>query len=262
MIALLSSLALAAPCLDDAMAEGPVTAGLLDGDLGRGRRACPREEIAVGVGGLLAVDTPNFYGHLLGSLVVDGSWRLDERTEVFGLVEAVRYDSVISALTSTYLGVGHTALGAGRVLIAGDAGVLSLNGKVVLPTAVGLYRNSWPFAWDLGLSGVVALSDAVRLHGQLGGLASAAASKGPTQGRVGAFTTAGAELRLGTAFAIVGDVVGGFGYTAPVDVVAAGLGLRFANRKRWGLELGGTVPFAGRERAAATVDLRTTARFE
>lgn len=262
MILLLTALtAWAGPCADDGMAEGPVVAGLLDGDLGRARRACVRTEAGLGVGGLIVADTPNFYGHVVGSAVLDGSYALDDRTEIFGSAELFRYDSVISALTSTYVGVGHTALGANRILSASERAHVAVNGKVVLPTAVGLYRTAWPFGLDLGLSGTWAASDLLRLHGQIGGLTSLAASKGPTQGRVGAMSTLGAELRPGKAFAAVADLSAGFGYTAPVDVVAAALGLRFSDGRRWGLELGATVPLAGRERALATFALRNTLRW-
>lgn len=249
------------PCPVDGMADGPVVAGLLDGNLGRARRACVRDEVGVTVGGLLVADTPNFYGHLVGGLTLDGSLAVDDRTEVFATLELFRYDSVISALTSTYTGLGHTGIGASRVLTASDRGVLALNGKVVLPTAFGLYRNSWPFGVDLGLAGAWQAHDVVRLHGQIGALASAAASRGASQPRLGAMTTVGAELRPGRAFAVVADLASGFGYTAPLDVVSGALGLRFSDGKRWGLEIGGTVPFAGRERATAAVDVRNTVRL-
>jgi len=43
--------------------------------------------------------------------------------------------------------------------------------------------------------------------------------------------------------------------------LAGALALRFSDGKRFGMELGGTVPFAGRERALATVDLRFSTRM-
>ncbi len=46
----------------DALALGPIQAGLLDGDLGAPRRVCPRTEVGLAPGGSLLVDTPGFAG--------------------------------------------------------------------------------------------------------------------------------------------------------------------------------------------------------
>ncbi len=261
-----ASVALAAPAsepcaeVEDGMASGPVVAGLVDGDLGRGRRVCGRDELGWTAGALLTVDTPNFYGHIVGGLTLDGSWRVQDRTELFATLEAIRYDTVISALSSGYLGLGHTSIGAAQRLNDGPI-AFGLNGKVVLPTALGLYRHSRPFAADLGLAGAWQGTGAFRLHGQVGLLTSAAASRGPTQARLGVCAVLGTELRPGKVFAAVVDVASSFAYTSAVDAVAIAPAVRFSDGKRWGLELGATVPLAGRERALATVDLRNSIRL-
>ena len=71
----------------------------------------------------------------------------------------------------------------------------------------------------------------------------------------------GIELMPAPQFAFVADVLGQFGYAAPVDVFAAALALRFSDNKRFGFEVGATIPIAGRERAAVRIDLRASVRF-
>ncbi len=44
--------------------DGPVTIGAYLGELGAGRRACPRSEIQLGLRGGAIIDTPKFYGAL------------------------------------------------------------------------------------------------------------------------------------------------------------------------------------------------------
>ena len=46
----------------------------------------------------------------------------------------------------------------------------------------------------------------------------------------------------------------------PVDQIALSAAARFVLRSAYGLEVGATVPVAGRERSLATVDLRATWR--
>ncbi len=249
---------------DGGLATGPGVAGLLDGDLGRAHRVCGRNEIAITGGGRATIDTPNFYGHLVGGLTVDGSAMVSDRVEVYGALEAVRYDSVISALSASTLGLGHTVVGASWRVRDVDAAFgtpgLALNGKVVLPTAFGLYGNSWPVGVDLGLAGLHGTGP-WSTHWQLGLLASGGFGPGPLQPQLGLAPTLGIQWRPGDLFAAVAEVATTFGYTAAVDHVAASVGARVSDGKRWGLQLGGTVPVLGRERALGTVDLRTSIRL-
>ncbi|MBN93709.1 MAG: hypothetical protein CL928_06475, partial [Deltaproteobacteria bacterium] len=243
------------------MPQGPVTAGLLDGDLGRARRVCSRSEAGLSGSGLLVVDTMAFYGHLLAGLTLDGSLPIGAKLEIFGSIEALRYQQVITPIPSSYLGIGHTALGASYRFMARPKWSLAVHGKVVLPTAIGLYRNAWPLASDLAVAALFQLRRGIRVHASAGMANSIALSKGPAFPTIGAMVTAGIELQPVHGFAFVADVHGGFGRRAPVDVIAAAMALRFSDGKRFGFEVGATVPLAGRERAAATLDLRASLRI-
>ena len=105
----------AAPCDSQGygLPTGPVAAGLLEGELGRAHRTCGRSELAVDAGGLLVVDLDNFYGRLAAGLRLEGSWAWGPRGELFGSLEVLRYDSLITPLSSSSLGLGHATVGAG-----------------------------------------------------------------------------------------------------------------------------------------------------
>ncbi len=253
----------AAPCDQHSygLPTGPVAAGLLEGELGRAHRACGRSELAVDAGGLLVVDLDNFYGRLAAGLRLEGSWAWGPRGELFGSLEVLRYDSLITPLSSSSLGLGHTTVGAAYRFADSDRVALGLNGKLVLPTAVPLYRNTWPVGIDFGVSGQFEVHRRVQFHAQVGLLHSFGIGKGPTQPRLGASLTAGTELRPAPKFAVAIDLLGRFGYTAPLDVFGAALALRFSDGRRFGFELGGTVPILGRERALARVDLKFSVRL-
>lgn len=262
MIALLFASAYAGLCYTfDGMAEGPTGAGFRDGDLGEARRLCPRSELGFGGGGLLVVDTPNFYGHLVAGGTVWGSGRLSDRAEVFGAFEAVRYDSVIGALSSSVLSPGFGIVGLSGRFAEGEDWGLALNGAALLPTAFGLYRHAVPVGADLGLAGGWRVHERVRLHGQVSALGTAAVSVAPADPRFGANVDAGVEWRPGRAFAAALDLVGGFGNGQMVEAAGVAPALRFAVGRRVGLGLEATVPVFGRRPPLATVDLGMTVRL-
>jgi hypothetical protein len=254
---------LANPCmaLRDGMPDGPAGTFLYDGGLGMAHPICPRNEVGFGAGAYLLADTANFYGHIVASGNLGGRWAPTERFEVFGGVEFLRFDNVIGALSSSYLGLGHTHVGVSGLLWQGDTMGISANGKLVLPTAPGLYEQSFPVGVDLAVAGAWSPSESVRLTAQVGGLGAAAFSGAGAYPRAGVQLHAGAELRPWRPLGVSLQVDAGFGYTAPVDHVAAGLALRGAVGKRGGIELGAVIPLAGRERALATATLRGTFRL-
>ncbi len=260
-LTLLTGVALASPCeIDDGMAVGPITASPYDGDLGRGHRACPRNEAALGGGGQAVIDLGNFYGHLQANVTLDGSVRVTERTELFGALELFRYDQVIGAISTTGSGLGHSVLGVSQLLIATPAMALSASGKVVLPTATALYTNAWPYSADVGVAGVYVPHWRVRVHGYASLLGTVGLSEGPGNPQGGAQLGLGAQVRAARPLALVLDVTSGFGYDAPLDLLAVSAAGRFVVRGAYGVELGATVPLAGRERSLATLDLRVTWR--
>ena len=251
------------PCDEHAfgLPTGPVPAGILEGELGRARRVCGRSEAALDVGGLLLVDLPNFYGRVAGGLRLEGSWAFLDRGELFGSFEAFRYDMLITPLSSSSAGIGQTTLGASYRFFDNPTAALGVNGKFVLPTATPLYTGARPLGFDVGLAAQLQAHRRVHFHLQAGLLTSVGLGKGPARPRIGAAVTAGGELRPHDTFAVGVDLYGSFGYTAPVDVFAAALALRFSDAKRFGFEIAATVPIAGRERAAARVDFKASVRF-
>lgn len=240
------------------MPTGPVLAPLLDGGLGRAHRVCGRSEIAVRGGGLLAIDKPNFYGRVTAGLNLEGSYAPTRTTEVFAGLEALRFDTVISSLAASRLGLGHTYLGAAHRSVLGERTSLGVNGKLVLPTAPGLYHNAWPVSVDLGFAGQFTATRRLYLHGQIGLLATFVASRIAPSVRLGAALTGGAEFLPIRRLAIAADLHTLVGYTDVLDAVAGAVALRTSGLRRFGLELAGTFPFAGRLRTQAAVMLRVS----
>lgn len=259
----LSSTAWAGPCETDTtgLATGPVTVGFQDGDLGVPHRVCGRSEVGLTSGGLAVVETENFYGHIVAGATLEGSWAPTRRTEVYASIEAFRYDSVITPITATYMGFGHLGVGASQRLWDNDAFAIALHGRVVAPTAFGLYRHAFPFGLDVGFSGIWAATSTLRLHTDVAGLASAAVSPGPAFPRAGARVMIGGEWQPVKPFALVLDVTSGFGYTAALDHLAGSLGIRVGIGDRVGVDLGASLPFVGRERTLAAGELKFNVRL-
>lgn len=241
---------------EDGMPLGPASVGLLDGELGRARSVNPRTELDLAPRALLLVDTPGFYGQIVVGAAIEAAIAPDPATEIRLRLEPVRYQNVISAIPADAVGVGFTTVGLTRRLSDGPVAFVA---DLVLPSAIGLYGHSWPFALDLAVAAERARG-AGALHGQLGAVMSAAASRGPTQPRAGLVGTVGAVWRPGKAFAAVLDLQTSFGYTAVLDHLAVAPALRFASGA-WGLELAVAAPLAGRERALAAAELHSSVRF-
>ena len=124
-------------------------------------------------------------------------------------------------------------------------------------------RAELPLAtvWRAYFDGCPSGSFTVHVHAQAGVVASAAIGAGAADPRVGFAGNLGVELRPLPALGLVVDLQGNFGYQAPVEMVAASLGLRLSDRKRFGFELGATIPITGRERTAVSIDFRFSARL-
>jgi hypothetical protein len=240
---------------DGGMPSGPVQSTLGEDELGLARRACPRSELATGARGLLVADYDAFYGHIRGSGFVWGSWAPTPERELFFTLEAFRYQQVISSVVADAIGVGRLGLGMTQRVASTEDATLGLTGRLVLPTSIGLSRDVWPFALELGVTGLWR-AGAFDLHGQLGAIASAALSRGDSDPRAGMVTTAGAAWRALDWLALVLDVHLGLGYAAALDVLALDPGLRFAFGRHAGAELSATLPVAGRERALLGALLR------
>jgi hypothetical protein len=241
---------------------GPTRAGLIPGDLGAGHRACGRKEVGMSFGGALTVDLANFYGRLGAHLALDGSWMVTDRFEVFTELELLRIELLITPLGSTSVNVGHASMGVSYGFLRSKHLALAGHSRLVLPTAVGLYQNALPFSLDVGLAGQLEINRHLSLHGDTTFLFQAMAGKGAAAPRAGAAVVIGAEIIPLPEVAVVLDLKTRLGWGGePLDMLAAGIGLRFSDCKRFGFAIVGTVPLLGRERAAAGVELRGSVRF-
>ncbi len=241
---------------------GPTQAGLLAGDLGAGWRACGRKELGLSAGGALTIDLPNFYGRIAAPVALDGSWMVTDRLEVFAQLEFLRVEYLITPLASIAIGLGHTSLGASYGFLRTEKLALAAHGRLVLPTAVPLYRNAFPFAFDVGLAGQLEINRHIGLHGDANFLFQAMAGKGAAAPRGGGTIVLGAEFVPIPEVAIVLDAKARLGWgDEPLDMLAGALGLRFSDCKRFGFEIDATIPITGREPAAVGLELRGSVRW-
>ncbi len=251
------------PCSDFqyGIGSGPAVSALEEGGLGRAHRTCGRSEVALAIDAMLAVDLANFYADIVAAGVLEGSVALGKRGEIFASFEFVRYDLVFSALTADSLGVGHLALGGSGRFLVGKNFTLAATGQVVLPTATPLYHHTRPLGFDVGVSGQFRLHRIVQLHAQASFLSSFGIGVGPTQPRAGASITVGPEVRAHPTVALGLDLHAMFGYAGPLDVFALAPAIRFSDGKRFGFEMAGTIPLAGRERAQVALQFRFSVRL-
>ena len=229
----------------------PIAIGLREGDLSTPRRACTRSEVSLLGGGSLIADTDDFYGNVRLAGVVSGAWALSEDSELFLALEVVRFQTVISSLSASTFGLGHTSVGAAQRIVHGRSWLITGATRLVLPTALGIYENSWPFGLDVGVSASNTFSDSLEVHGWFGWTGSIAATRGPNQPRVGALLDAGITWTPASWFGLVLDVEGSAFYREVLDHVAGGIGLRAAVSDALAFSLDAKVPLAGDERALA-----------
>jgi len=252
------------PCLEpgDAMPDGPLRTSLYDGELGQARQPCPRSELALGGSGLVVADFDNFYGNVVASAMLWWSHDLDGGgTEVFASLEAVRYQTVISSVTADHVGPGHTSVGATRRIYRADALSAGVTARLVLPTAFLLYDNAWPVGLDLGVAGLWVPLPRLRWSAELGLMGGLAFGVGDPQPRLGLRLTTDISYRLFEAMSLLLQVEAGMGWASTLDVLAPGLGLRFAFGPHFGLELGAVMPIAGTDRTLVAGVLRAAWRW-
>lgn len=221
--------AAADPCegLEERLEVGPLQAALREGELGLARSACPRNGLGLTGEGWLVAAPDDFYGQLRGALRLSGSYTLNADMELFGSLEVLRYQQVISSLSAEEFGAGHLSLGATRRVQVRERRVLALTGRLVVPTLPGVYRNVWPVGVDASLVFEQVSSERLRLHGQVGLVGSVAFSPVDSQPRLGLALTLGGSWRLLEWVAVVAEVHVVAGYSTPFDTLAPGLGLRF-----------------------------------
>lgn len=250
------------PCDGRALPEGPLPIGFEQADFGQLRRACPRTEVGLSLGGRAIIETENFYANLRGGARLDGSFQPFPQLELFASAEPFVYQQVIQSYRATHLGLGDSSVGATVLAFARDSFALSPTARVNLPTALGLYKNAFPVSVEAGLVGLIEPFEELRLHGGLLGAASWAFSAGDGDDRGAILSNVGADLILDDWVAVVVDLNSQMLHRADLDRLTVGMGARFAFFDGLGLELGAVIPLAGAERNVASLALRSAWRFE
>ncbi len=242
---------------------GPSSAPLLDGMLGVPRRACFRTEVALAGDAYLIAEPANFYGNIRVGGRLAGSVNIDDLVEIWGTFEALRYQSLISAVSSSYLGTGYLTLGSSARLAADTERRWVLWGRVVLPTTSGLDRNSQPLALELGTTGEWNAHPNLRLHAALSVLGSIGVSGiAPVLPRGGVRAMGGADWIPYEWLSFQLEVQTGFGYRDGLDFVALSGGARLGLGDRIGIDLSVLWPFLGAERALAAAQVGVSGRFD
>lgn len=245
----------------DGVPQGPVAADLVDGDLGAAHSVCPTTSVGLTAGGSAIVETENLYGRIRATGTLTGRLKLSEKAELYASLEAVRLDTIITAISVTGLGPGYTDVGASWRFAEGPHHALALHGTFVLPTAFTIDKHSFPLGVDAGLDAVYAPKDTLLLHGSLVPSFGVALGGGPAYPTFGVNLDAGAEWRPFKRFGFVLDGISAFGRTDVLDYAGVGVGFRGGIGEHFGLSLEARVPLVGRARELASADLRGTWHF-
>lgn len=237
--------------------EGPLAMGYVEADLASGRRACPRNEVGLGVRGLGIIDTPAFYGDVGAKGALFGSWAVRPTTELFATLEAVSFGFTQNAtLTKTEITLGHMTAGVAQVLYDTEKLSGALTGRVLLPTSFEIpgvrlvgaelgHTVSWrPKTW-------------LEVHGAASINLTAGLGAARSDPRVGALGVVGAMWQPTSWFGLVLDVSGRAGR---VSYLAPTLGARF-RISSFGLELAGSLPVVGNDRHDFVASARFSWRF-
>ncbi len=250
-----------AVCDEVDLSRGAVQASLRSGQLGLARPVCAANRLGLGQSGFLLVDLGNFFGSIRTATELQGEYQLSRRTSIFGFFEAYRHETVIASVAAVETGLGHMAIGAThRYFENADLGAVFTT-RLVLPPPAGVYHNVSSVALDVATGVEWALHPHLALHGTVGLLSSVGITRDAAQPRLGAAVTLGMGWQPWRYFGVAADVVSGFGYAAPVDVVAAALSLRFLPARRLTASLDALVPIGGHERALAAGALRLSWAF-
>lgn len=250
-----------------ALIEGPAPLSFYDADFGVGRRACPRNELSLGVGGGAVIDVPAFYANLGASLLASASYVYTPKLELFGTVELVRYDWVQNAtLKGSMIRLGQLTVGASYLLWDTGTFAVAPVARVMLPVFLTGART---FGLEVGAAGTWRITDRFDAHAYLS-LDGSGALLSPGDGvfRGGLGLELGAQYNVTDWFgALLGAKLHAFHRNGlrpasqPLDYLAPLLGLRFAFGKHVGAELSATLPLLGADRHDALGLLRVTYRL-
>ena len=239
------------------LVDGPVSMGLFQGELGTGRRACPRSELALGVRAGAIIDTPNFYGNLAVDAILEGSMTVRDRAELFVSIPFLNWQYVQSSvLTGTQTRLGAMSVGGSLIALDRRGVVLSPYARVLLPTDA---RTAGAEA-GLALSARGVRVRTLGAHAVVAGDVSGGIS-GPSSVRGGALLILGLEWTPVRWFGLMVDLQSHLGYRAALDWLAPAAALRFRIWRGLGLELSTLVPVAGADRHDVALRLRLSLRL-
>ncbi|MGE0786649.1 MAG: hypothetical protein AB7S26_13340 [Sandaracinaceae bacterium] len=224
---------------------GPLQLGYEDGLLGVARRACARREITLGGDLLLVADGDALYGNIrINGRLAASTPLLSDDVETFVSWEPVRYQTLISAVSASYLGLGYLSFGAtGRVYHTDDVAI-GVTSRFVAPTTSGLDQGNYPLSLDLGATAQVQADPNLGFHFYLLVLGSLMVG-GPPLPRGGVRAGAGLDWSPIEWLAFVLEAASQLGYRDAVDHIAASAGVRLALGDVVGIELGVSMPFYG-----------------
>lgn len=243
--------------MSPALSDGPIALGFVDADVATGRRTCPRTEAALGARIDAVIDTPDFYGNILATGMLSGSYALSDKRELFATLELLRYQYVVNAvINTTQLAVGQTTVGASQVTFLGDAVGGAVSARLMLPTSFAT-GNTRVFGAEVGHSVTWRPSSNLELHGWAGADFSAGLSAAPAFPRFGGLLNAGVQYSPVGWFGAALDLDGRVG---PLSYLAPAVALRFGLGRSVGAELAATLPVLGTDRHDAIVGLRLSYR--
>jgi len=233
-------------CPGTARAVGPSQAPFLDGQLGVPRRACLRDELSIAGDAYLIARPADFYGNIRIGTRISGSYVVNETVSVWGSLELVRYQTLLSAVGNSYLGLGYLTVGGTVVYFREQDRSLAAYARLVLPTTTGLDRRTQPLALELGTTAEVSAAENFRFHAWVSGLTSLVLSDiAPADPRAGVRVGGGVDWVPYEAFSVVLELASGFGYRDALDFLALQGGFRVAFGGVGGGALSGGGPFRG-----------------
>lgn len=238
-----------------APAAQPVLASLYDGQLGTASSLCAINGGYASLGGRVVAEPENFYGHLLGAATIGLREVITPELYGFFEVELYRREQVLSSLQSTYSGLGFTNLGVVHQMIREENLGFGLAARLVLPTALGLYRHAQPLAADIQALAERHLGGDLWVHGALGISGTGAIGRGPAQPKIGWNVMAGFGWQPTRWFAGSVEAQSGFATRTMWDVGAVATALRFVVTSQVVVGIHAVVPLFGRERQLASARL-------
>ena len=231
--------------------------------LGVPRRACFRTEVSLAGDAYLIAEPAAFYGNIRVGGRISGSVNVSDLVEIWGSFEAVRWQSLISAVSSRYLGTGYLTLGGSLRLFDEHERRVVAWARLVLPTTSGLDQRSEPLALEVGTTAEWNAHPNLRLHGALSLVGSVGISDlAPPYPRGGVRVGGGLDWIPYEWLSFQVELVTGFGYRDGLDYVGVAGGARLGLGDRIGVDLSVLAPLVGAERALAAAQLGVSGRFD